>query len=105
LPSQRTPIGTEVWDMQALLYGAAAANELGLLAEVGIVLRFVCDEETGSAAGSQQLRNAGVTDTDAVAFLAVPQGSRHHEGRGAVKSPYREGSSIGVPGTLWCRAR
>src|SRR5262249_17276304 len=37
----------------SMLYGAAAAHELGLLADGRIVFHFVCDEETGSAAGSQ----------------------------------------------------
>ena len=36
----------------SMLYGAAAARELGLLDGRRIVLHFVCDEETGSAAGS-----------------------------------------------------
>ena len=32
----------------SMLYGAAAARELGLLGDGRIVLHFVCDEETGS---------------------------------------------------------
>ena len=35
----------------SMLYGAAAARELGLLAGRRIVLHLVCDEETGSEAG------------------------------------------------------
>src|SRR5687768_8067272 len=33
----------------SMLYGAAAARELGLLDDTRIVFHFVCDEETGSA--------------------------------------------------------
>ena len=40
----------------SVLYGAAAARELGLLGDRRIVLHFVCDEETGSTAGSGHLR-------------------------------------------------
>lgn len=35
----------------SMLYGAAAARELGLLGDGRVVLHFVCDEETGSEAG------------------------------------------------------
>ena len=35
----------------SMLYGAAAARELGLLGDRRIVLHLVCDEETGSTAG------------------------------------------------------
>jgi succinyl-diaminopimelate desuccinylase len=40
----------------SMLYGAAAARELGLLADRKIVFHFVCDEETRSTAGSGHLR-------------------------------------------------
>ena len=40
----------------SMLYGAAAARELGLLGDGRIVLHLVCDEETGSVTGSGHLR-------------------------------------------------
>ena len=43
----------------SMLYGAAAARELGLLGDGRIVLHLVCDEETGSVTGSGHLREAG----------------------------------------------
>ena len=46
----------------SMLYGAVAAREFGLLERRRIVLHFVCDEETGSAAGSGHLRAAGLID-------------------------------------------
>src|SRR5262249_6354949 len=50
-------------------------HELGLLADGRIVFHFVCDEETGSAAGSQHLRDAGMIDPRAVAMVtAEPTG-------------------------------
>ena len=49
----------------SMLYGAAAARELGLLEGRRIVLHFVCDEETGSTAGSGHLRAAGLIDPSA----------------------------------------
>ena len=58
-----------------MLYGARAARELGLLDGRRIVFHFVCDEETGSAAGSGHLRDAGLIDPDALAMLtAEPTG-------------------------------
>ncbi len=36
----------------SMLYGAAAANEFGLLGDGRIVIHLVCDEETGSSVGS-----------------------------------------------------
>lgn len=70
----------------SMLYGAAAASELGLLGDGRIVLHFVCDEETGSAAGSQHLRDAGLIDSHAVAMLtAEPTGGVvWHANRGAI---------------------
>ena len=70
----------------SMLYGAAAANELGLLDGRRIVLHFVCDEETGSTAGSGHLREAGLIDPDAVAMLtAEPTGGViWHAARGAI---------------------
>lgn len=70
----------------SMLYGAAAAYELGLLGDALIVFHFVCDEETGSVAGSQQLRGAGMIDPGAVAMLtAEPTGGVvWHASRGAI---------------------
>jgi len=70
----------------SMLYGAAAARELGLLAGTRIVLHLVCDEETGSAVGSGHLRDAGLIDPNAVAMLtAEPTGGVVWNGcRGAI---------------------
>jgi succinyl-diaminopimelate desuccinylase len=70
----------------SMLYGAAAANALGLLDGRRIVFHFVCDEETGSAAGSGHLREAGLIDPEAVAMLtAEPTGGViWHAWRGAI---------------------
>src|SRR5918997_5466788 len=70
----------------SMLYGAAAARELGLLDGRRIVFHFVCDEETGSAAGSGHLRDAGLIDRDALAMLtAEPTGGViWHACRGAI---------------------
>jgi acetylornithine deacetylase/succinyl-diaminopimelate desuccinylase-like protein len=70
----------------SMLYGAAAARDLGLLDDTRIVLHFVCDEETGSAVGSGYLREAGLIDPGAVAMLtAEPTGGViWHASRGAV---------------------
>jgi succinyl-diaminopimelate desuccinylase len=70
----------------SMLYGAAAANALGLLADGRVVFHFVCDEETGSAAGSGYLRDAGMIEPTAVAMLtAEPTGGVvWHASRGAI---------------------
>ena len=70
----------------SMLYGALAARELGLLGDRRIVLHFVCDEETGSVAGSGHLRAAGMIDPGAVAMLtAEPTGGViWHAARGAI---------------------
>jgi acetylornithine deacetylase/succinyl-diaminopimelate desuccinylase-like protein len=70
----------------SMLYGAAAASELGLLGDRRIVLHLVCDEETGSTAGSGHLRAADLIDPDAVAMLtAEPTGGViWHACRGAI---------------------
>jgi succinyl-diaminopimelate desuccinylase len=70
----------------SMLYGAAAARELGLLGGRRVVLHLVCDEETGSTAGSGHLREAGLIDPDAVAMLtAEPTGGAvWHASRGAI---------------------
>jgi succinyl-diaminopimelate desuccinylase len=83
-------IGRGAADMKgglvSMLYGAAAANELGLLDGRKIVFHFVCDEETGSAAGSGHLREAELIDREAVAMLtAEPTGGViWHACRGAI---------------------
>ena len=70
----------------SMVYGTLAARELGLLARGRIVLHFVCDEETGSAAGSQHLHDAGLIEPDALAMVtAEPTGGVvWHANRGAI---------------------
>jgi succinyl-diaminopimelate desuccinylase len=70
----------------SMLYGAAAARELGLLDGRRIVFHFVCDEETGSTTGSGHLREADLIDPGAVAMLtAEPTGGViWHACRGAI---------------------
>jgi succinyl-diaminopimelate desuccinylase len=70
----------------SMLYGAAAARELGLLDGRTIVFHFVCDEETGSTTGSGHLREAELIDPGAVAMLtAEPTGGViWHACRGAI---------------------
>jgi acetylornithine deacetylase/succinyl-diaminopimelate desuccinylase-like protein len=70
----------------SMLYGAAAARELGGLEGRRVVLHFVCDEETGSAVGSGHLRDAGLIDPRALAMLtAEPTGGVvWHASRGAI---------------------
>jgi acetylornithine deacetylase/succinyl-diaminopimelate desuccinylase-like protein len=83
-------IGRGTADMKgglvSMLYGAAAARELGLLDDRRIVFHLVCDEETGSVAGSGHLREAGLIDPDAVAMLTAEPtcGTIWHAARGAV---------------------
>jgi succinyl-diaminopimelate desuccinylase len=70
----------------SMVYGAAAASELGLLRDGRVRLHFVCDEETGSAAGSGHLRDAGLIDPNALAMVtAEPTGGVvWHANRGAI---------------------
>lgn len=70
----------------SMLYGAAAAQALGLLGDTRVVLHLVCDEETGSAAGAGHLRAAGMIDPDAVAMLTPEPtgGVVWHASRGAI---------------------
>jgi succinyl-diaminopimelate desuccinylase len=83
-------IGRGTADMKggvvAMLYGAAAAQDLGLLGDGRIVIHLVCDEETGSVAGAGHLRAAGLIDPAALAMLtAEPSGGAiWHAARGAV---------------------
>jgi acetylornithine deacetylase/succinyl-diaminopimelate desuccinylase-like protein len=70
----------------SMLYGAAAARDLGMLGDGRIVLHLVPDEETGSVAGSGHLRRAGMIDPHAAAMLtAEPTGGVvWHASRGAI---------------------
>jgi acetylornithine deacetylase/succinyl-diaminopimelate desuccinylase-like protein len=70
----------------SMIYGAVAARELGLLEGRRVVFHLVCDEETGSTAGSGHLREAGLIDDDALAMLtAEPTGGViWHAARGAI---------------------
>jgi acetylornithine deacetylase/succinyl-diaminopimelate desuccinylase-like protein len=70
----------------SMLYGAAAAGDLGLLDGTRIVLHLVCDEETGSTMGSGHLRAAGLIDPSAVAMLTPEPtgGVVWHANRGAI---------------------
>jgi succinyl-diaminopimelate desuccinylase len=90
LRRDRRIVGRGTADMKgglvSMLYAAAAANELRLLPNGRIVCHFVCDEETGSTAGSGHLRAAGLIDRDALAMLtAEPTGGVvWHASRGAI---------------------
>lgn len=70
-------IGRGTADMKggivSMLYGAAAAKELGLLGSGRIVIHLVCDEETGSAVGSSYLREHNLIDPAALAMLTAEQ--------------------------------
>jgi succinyl-diaminopimelate desuccinylase len=70
----------------SMLYGAAAARDRGLLADTRVVFHLVCDEETGSLAGSGHLREAGLIDPAALAMVtAEPTGGVvWHANRGAI---------------------
>jgi succinyl-diaminopimelate desuccinylase len=83
-------IGRGTADMKggivSMLYGAAAAKELGLLGDGRIVLHLVCDEETGSVVGAGHLRAAELIEPTALAMItAEPSGgSIWNAARGAV---------------------
>lgn len=70
----------------SMLYGAAAARALGLLGGARVVLHLVCDEETGSVAGSGHLREAGLIDPAALAMVTPEPtgGVVWHASRGAI---------------------
>ncbi|WP_431899142.1 M20/M25/M40 family metallo-hydrolase [Nonomuraea sp. bgisy101] len=83
-------IGRGAADMKggivSMLYGAAAAHQLGLLGDGRIVVHLVCDEETGSVVGAGHLRAAQLIDPAALAMVtAEPSGGGiWHAARGAV---------------------
>jgi succinyl-diaminopimelate desuccinylase len=86
-----TIIGRGTADMKggivSMLYGAAAAKALGLIGAGRIVLHLVCDEETGSVAGSGHLRTVGLIDPQALAMVTAEPtgvGAVWHAARGAV---------------------
>ncbi|MGI5127938.1 M20 family metallopeptidase [Pseudonocardia sp. CA-107938] len=70
----------------SMLYGAAAARDLGLLDDGKIVFHLVCDEETGSDASSGYLRREGLIDPAAVAMVTAEPtaGAIWHASRGAL---------------------
>jgi succinyl-diaminopimelate desuccinylase len=72
-----TIIGRGTADMKggivSMLYGAAAAQELGLLGGGRVVIHLVCDEETGSAVGSGHLYQHDLIDRTALAMLTAEQ--------------------------------
>ncbi len=57
----------------SMLYGAAAAKEIGLPDGGRIVIHLVCDEETGSAVGSGYLREHNLIDPGALAMMTAEQ--------------------------------
>ena len=83
-------IGRGTADMKgglvSMIYGAAAAAAAGILDGRRIVLHLVCDEETGSAAGSGHLREARMIDAGALAMLTPEPtgGVVWHASRGAI---------------------
>ncbi|GAA2272885.1 M20 family metallopeptidase [Nonomuraea roseoviolacea subsp. roseoviolacea] len=66
-------IGRGTADMKggivSMLYGAAAAKDLGLIRDGRIVIHLVPDEETGSVAGAGHLRDHGLIDPSALAMV------------------------------------
>ncbi|AWL37203.1 MULTISPECIES: M20/M25/M40 family metallo-hydrolase [unclassified Streptomyces] len=70
----------------SMLYGAAAAKELGLLGDGRIVVHLVPDEETGSVVGAGHLREHGMIRPSAVAMVTgEPSGtSVWNAARGAI---------------------
>jgi len=70
----------------SMLYGAAAAKRLGLIQNGRIVIHLVCDEETGSVAGSGHLRDSGLIDANALAMVTAEPSSGHvwNAARGAI---------------------
>lgn len=83
-------IGRGTADMKggivSMLYGAAAAKELGLLGDGRIVIHLVPDEETGSVVGAGHLRDHEMIDPTARAMVTgEPSGSNiWNAARGAI---------------------
>lgn len=83
-------IGRGTADMKggivSMVYGAAAAKELGLIGDGRIVIHLVPDEETGSVVGAGHLREHGLIDPSAVAMVTgEPSGSSiWNAARGAI---------------------
>lgn len=70
----------------SMLYGAAAAQELGLLGGGRVVIHLVGDEETGSTVGSGYLRANDLIDPSARAMLTAEQSGEvvWHAAKGAL---------------------
>lgn len=70
-------IGRGTADMKggivSMLYGAAAAKEIGLLSDGRILINLVCDEETGSAVGSGYLKQHDLINPSALAMVTAEQ--------------------------------
>ncbi len=83
-------IGRGTADMKgglvSMIYGAAAAREFGLLNDGRIVFHLVCDEETGSVAGSGFLREHELIDPHALVMVTTEPtgGAVWHANRGAL---------------------
>ncbi len=83
-------IGRGTADMKggivSMLYGAAAAQKLGLLGDGRIVIHLVPDEETGSVVGAGHLREHNLIDPSALAMVTgEPSGSSiWNAARGAI---------------------
>lgn len=83
-------IGRGTADMKgglvSMIFAAAAAKEAGMLGDGRIVLHLVCDEETGSTAGSGQLQASRMIDGGALAMLTPEPtgGVVWHASRGAI---------------------
>ena len=76
----RRLIGRGTADMKggivSMVYGAAAARDLGLIRDGRVVIHLVPDEETGSVVGAGYLRRNTLIDPAAVAMVtAEPSGS------------------------------
>ncbi len=70
----------------SMLYGAAAAKDLGLLHGGRVIIHLVCDEETGSTVGSGYLRERNLIDPGALAMLTAEQsgGAIWNAAKGAI---------------------
>ena len=62
-------------------------GSLGLLEDRQIGLHFVCDEETGSVAGSGYLRQADLIDPEALVMLTAEPTGAATRTRAAARSP------------------